>query len=90
MPFDAHLTPLNVAATLGLPALLGLAIVVVALWRARSRPTDLATWGMLAGIGLDGLGQDAEDFRHVWVALGLADASRREAEASRRDAEEAA
>jgi hypothetical protein len=45
---------------------------------------------MLAGIGLDGLGQDAEDFRHVWVALGLADASRREAEASRRDAEEAA
>jgi hypothetical protein len=80
MPFDAHLTPLNVAATLGLPALLGLAFAVFALWRARSRPTDLATWGMLAGLGLDGLGQDVEDFRHVWVALGLADAGRRDRE----------
>ena len=76
LPFDAHLTPLNVAATLGLPALAGLALAVVALWRARSRPTDLATWGMLAGLALDGLGQDVEDFRHVWVALGLADAGR--------------
>jgi hypothetical protein len=74
LPFDAHLTPLNVAATLGLPALAGLALAGVALWRSRSRPTDLATWGMLAGLALDGLGQDVEDFRHVWVALGLADA----------------
>jgi hypothetical protein len=79
LPFDAHLTPINVAATLGLPALLGLALAVFALWRARSRPTDLATWGMLAGLGLDGLGQDVEDFRHVWLALGLADAGRRDA-----------
>jgi hypothetical protein len=78
LPFDAHLTPLNVAATLGLPALAGLALAVWALWRARSRPTDLATWGMLAGLALDGLGQDVEDFRHVWVALGLADAGRRD------------
>jgi hypothetical protein len=76
LPFDAHLTPLNVAATLGLPALAGLVLLVVALWRSRSRPTDLATWGMLAGLALDGLGQDIEDFRHVWVALGLADAGR--------------
>jgi hypothetical protein len=76
LPFDAHLTPLNVAATLGLPALLGLAFATFALWRARSRPTDLATWGMLAGLGLDSLGQDVEDFRHVWVALGFADAGR--------------
>ena len=80
LPFDAHLTPLNVAATLGLPALLGLAFAVFALWRARSRPTDLATWGMLVGLGLDGLGQDVEDFRHVWVALGFADAGRRDEE----------
>jgi len=65
-----------VAATLGLPALAGLALAVWALWRARARPTDLATWGMLAGLGLDGLGQDVEDFRHVWVALGLADDGR--------------
>ena len=76
LPFDAHLTPLNVAATLGLPALAGLAFAVWALWRARARPTGLATWGMLAGLGLDGLGQDVEDFRHVWVALGLADDGR--------------
>ncbi len=76
-PFDAHLTPLNVAATLGLPALAGLVLAVLALWRARSRPTDRVTWGMLAGLGLDGLGQDIEDFRHVWLALGLADAGRR-------------
>jgi hypothetical protein len=76
MPFDAHLTPLNVAATLGLPALAGLALLVAALWRARARPTDLVTWGLLAGLALDGLGQDVEDFRHVWVALGLADAGR--------------
>ncbi len=76
LPFDAHLTPLNVAATLGLPALAGLAFAAWALWRGRARPTDLATWGMLAGLGLDGLGQDVEDFRHVWVALGLADDGR--------------
>jgi hypothetical protein len=75
-PFDAHFTPLNVAATLGLPALGGLAYAVLCLWRERARPTDLALWGMLAGIGLDAIGQDVEDFRHVWVALGLADATR--------------
>jgi hypothetical protein len=75
-PFDAHLTPLNVAATMGLPALAALALAAFSIWRARARPTDLATWGMLAGLALDGLGQDVEDFRHVWVALGLADASR--------------
>ncbi len=56
--------------------------MVFCLWRARARPTDLALWGMLAGIGLDGLGQDVEDFRHVWVALGLADAARRDARAA--------
>jgi hypothetical protein len=71
-PFDAHLTVLNVAATLGLPALLGLALVPVGLWRRRSRPTDLATWGMLAGMALESLAHDIEDFRHVWVAFGLA------------------
>jgi hypothetical protein len=76
--FDAHLSPLNIAATLGLPALLGFLLVPFALWRARRRPTDRALWGMLAGLGLDGLGQDVEDFRHVWVALGLVDAERDE------------
>jgi hypothetical protein len=78
LAFDAHLTPLNVAATLGLPALAGLAFAVFAVWRSRAKPTDLATWGMLAALALDGLGQDIEDFRHVWVAFGLADAGRRD------------
>jgi hypothetical protein len=79
LPFDAHLTPVNVAATLGLPALAGFLLVPVALWRARRRPTERAIWGLLAGLALDGLGQDVEDFRHVWVAFGLADAEREEA-----------
>lgn len=76
VPFDAHCTPLNVAATLGLPALLGFALVPIALWRARARPTDRATWGMLAALALDGLAQDVEDFRHLWIAFGLAEAGR--------------
>jgi hypothetical protein len=79
LPFDAHLTPLNVAATLGLPALVGFLLVPVALWRARRRPTERAIWGLLAGLALDGLAQDVEDFRHVWVAFGLADAEREDA-----------
>jgi hypothetical protein len=71
-PFDAHFTPLNVAATLGLPALLGFVLVPIGLWWRRARPTDLATWAMLAGLALESLGHDIEDFRHVWVAFGLA------------------
>jgi hypothetical protein len=70
-PFDAHLTPLNVAATLGLPALVAFLAIPALLWRRRRRPTDLALWGALAGIGLDSLAQDVEDFRHVWVLFGL-------------------
>jgi len=75
-PFDAHCTPLNVAATLGLPALAGFALIPLALWRARARPADRATWGTLAGLALEGLIQDVEDFRHLWIAFGLADAGR--------------
>jgi hypothetical protein len=29
-------------------------------------------------MGIDGMGQDIEHFRHVWVLLGVADAQRRE------------
>ncbi len=76
LPFDAHCTPLNVAATLGLPALAGFALIPFALWRARRRPTDRALWGMVAGLALDGLAQDVEDFRHLWIAFGLADGGR--------------
>jgi O-Antigen ligase len=79
-PFRAHFTPLNVAATLGLPALAALAFLVVALWRRRRRPTDAAIWSGLAGLGVDALGQDVEHFRHVWIMFGLADADRSGAE----------
>jgi len=71
-PFDAHFAPLNVAATLGLPALAALLAIPLLLWRRRSRPTDLAVWGGLAGMALDALAQDVEDYRHLWILFGLA------------------
>jgi hypothetical protein len=78
LPFRAHFTPLNVAATTGIPALLVLSVLVIVLWRDRRRPTPVATWSGLAGLGIDGMGQDIEHFRHVWVLLGVADAQRRD------------
>ena len=74
----AHFTPLNVAATMGLPAFAALVGLIVALWRQRRRPTDVTIWSGLAGLGVDAIGQDVEHFRHVWIMLGLADADRRE------------
>jgi hypothetical protein len=71
IPFDAHLTPLNIAATLGLPALVAFLTIPLLLWHQRRRPTNLALWGALTGIGLDSLAQDVEDFRHLWVLFGL-------------------
>ena len=71
-PFDSHLTPLNIAATLGLPALIVFTMLISLLWHRRPIPTDLAIWGGLAGLALDGLAQDIEDFRHLWVIIGLA------------------
>ena len=76
--YRAHFTPLNVAATVGLLALAALIALVVILWRSRGRPTNLAVWSGMAGLGLDALGQDVEHFRHLWVMLGLADADRRD------------
>ncbi len=70
-PFRAHFTPLNVAATLGLPALLALFAMLGLLWSDRRRPADVALWSTAAGIGLDGLAQDIDHFRHVWVLIGL-------------------
>jgi hypothetical protein len=70
--FDAHLTPLNIAATLGLPALVAFVGIVAALWHQRGRPLDRATWGGLLGLGLDALATDIEDFRHLWVLFGFA------------------
>jgi len=77
LPFDAHCTPINIAATLGLPSLIAFSFLIASLWRRRGRPTDLAIWGGLAGLALEGLAQDIEDFRHLWVAIGLAAANAR-------------
>ena len=77
LPFRAHFTPLNVAATMGLPALAALVFLVVVLWRERRRPTPIATWTGLLALFVDGLAQDIEHFRHVWVMIGLADADRK-------------
>lgn len=79
VPFDSHSTLLNIAATLGLPALVAFSFLIASVWRGRGRPTDLAIWGGLAGLALDGLAQDIEDFRHVWVMIGLANANANEA-----------
>jgi hypothetical protein len=70
-PFRAHLTVVDVAATLGLPALLVLAAFVLVLFRRHNRiwPGPAA---LLAGVFLDSLTHDVNRFRHVWVALGLA------------------
>jgi hypothetical protein len=70
---DAHLTFLNIAATMGLPALIAFVWLLVLLWKNRKRPTDVAVWSGLAGMALDSLAADIEDFRHLWVLFGLAD-----------------
>ena len=74
--YRAHMTPLNVAATVGLPALATLAGIIVLIWRRRRRPADVAIWSGLASLLLDGLTQDIDHFRHVWIMLGLADGDR--------------
>jgi hypothetical protein len=71
-PFDAHCTPLNVAATLGIPAFIAFLSIWILLWLRRPRPTDGVIWGALTAMALDGLTQDIEDYRHLWVLLGLA------------------
>jgi hypothetical protein len=63
---------LNVTATAGVPALLALIGMAVALWRGRTRPTDIAIWSGLAALMIDGLTLDIDHFRHVWLLIGLA------------------
>lgn len=76
MEWDAHDTPLDVAATRGLPALLfyGLAIGLL-VRRARSRertPLQLALLAVLAATLFDSLTIDIEDARHAWLLFALA------------------
>jgi hypothetical protein len=76
-PFDAHMTYVGIAATLGLPALAFFTSLVYIAWISRRHPTELSLWGGMAGLAVDGLGQDVESFRHLWLLIGLvlADAS---------------
>jgi len=74
MPYDAHMTLLDVAGTLGIPAAAAFIWLFALLWSRRARPTNLFLWGAFAGFALDSLVCDIEDFRHVWVMIGLADA----------------
>lgn len=73
----AHVTLLNIAATMGIPALAAITFLIVILWRNRWRPTPIATWSGLAGLAIDGLTLDSDHFRHLWILLGMADADRR-------------
>jgi hypothetical protein len=80
LPFRAHFTPLNVASTLGLPALVALSAMFWLLWRTRRRPTDIALWSALAGIAIDGLAGDVDHYRHLWILIGLLGSSRGDAD----------
>lgn len=75
-PYDAHMTVLNVAGTMGIPALACFLSVFVILWRQRRRPTDPVVWAPFAAFALSSLVCDVEDFRHLWVMIGIADADR--------------
>jgi hypothetical protein len=76
LAWDAHSTPLDLAATLGWPAALAFAAVLaLALRGALARPRDrlqLALACALAATCLDALTVSVEDFRHVWLLCGLA------------------
>ena len=75
IPMDAHFTPVNVAAVLGLPGLAALLWVIGRVWRERARPADIAVWCALLAVAIEALATDVEDFRHVWILFGLAMAS---------------
>jgi O-antigen ligase len=78
--WDAHSTVLDVAATTGVPALLCLvallALVLRSGWRAPREATQVALLcGLLATL-FDAITVDVEDFRHLWLLLGLTSAQR--------------
>lgn len=74
VPFEAHLAPLNVAAQAGLPAACAIGLFFFLLLK---RSPANSTWnkairsGIIA-ILLEGLANDIEDYRHLWLLAGLA------------------
>jgi hypothetical protein len=72
VPWDAHSTLLDLAATRGLPAAALFLATAVLAWRAGGRVLRAC----LAAVLFDALTIDAADFRHVWLLLGLCAAAR--------------
>jgi len=72
--WDAHSTVLDIAATLGLPALLAFLALLVVILRAPT--SELALRAALFATFFDALTIDVEDFRHVWLLFGLLCATR--------------
>jgi hypothetical protein len=76
--WDAHFTPINIAAVIGIPAAIAF-VVLFALALVRSiraaRDGDVMFRGVAAALvlfGIDALARDIEDQRALWVLLGLA------------------
>jgi hypothetical protein len=86
-PIDAHLTPLNLAATLGLPGLVAFAALPLVAWRTGTR--ERAAWSALVALGLDALTEDVEEFRHLFLLLGFAAARREGDDATERERHDA-
>ena len=75
--WDAHFTPVNIAAVIGIPAAVAfvalVALVLVRKIRA-ARAGDIAARALAAALFvfcLDALARDIEDQRALWVVLGL-------------------
>jgi hypothetical protein len=65
LAWAAHCTPLDIAARVGLPALLAFAVLV---WQLRGRGVLAAALGAML---FDALTLDVENFRHLWLLMGL-------------------
>jgi hypothetical protein len=80
--WDAHFTPVNIAAIIGIPAALAfVALFAFAISRAirAARAGDVTMRGVAAALvlfALDALARDVEDQRALWVLFGLVLASR--------------
>lgn len=70
LPRKPHMTAINVASTLGIPALIALTVILAAAWSGRTRD-GLPLWAAAAGLAVDSIGQDVDHFRHSWLLLGL-------------------
>jgi O-antigen ligase len=78
--WDAHATPLDLAATLGIPALAAFfalfAFALRAAWRRRDEAPRRVVLCALAALAFDAATLDVADLRHTWVLFGLALAER--------------